>query len=304
MKYLKYILISLIIALNVSCTKSDTIAISKGNVTLKLTDAPMPYNQFMEASITIDSIELGNSADANSFIVIMNKTTTYNMLDLINGVTDTMASMAIPEGKYDTLRLFISSTEMVMNDGTSFSYDMNQSGSIGQGGMMGGSMMFNNQNGSVDIKLDHFMDINANSDNNFLMDLDVNQSFMLNGVSFDNNGMGGAMQMHMTGFTFNPTMRFVDMNQAGTILGTVHSDQGDLGDVTITMMLANNDYTTTHTDADGHYKFIGIPKGVYTMQAEADGFTMSTTGNENNMGDIEMMDKSDLTIDFNMTTSN
>jgi len=123
-------------------------------------------------------------------------------------------------------------------------------------------------------------------------------------VSFDNNGMGGAMQMHMTGFTFNPTMRFVDMNQAGTILGTVHSDQGDLGDVTITMMLANDDYTTTHTDADGHYKFIGIPKGVYTMHAEADGFTMSTTGNENNMGDIEMMDKSDLTIDFNMTTSN
>jgi len=302
LKNLKYILVSFILVLNFSCSDSKVVADSYGKLTIKLTDAPMPYNQFMEANITIDKIELGNAADANSFIVIMSQKTTYNMLDLVNGITETLTNMDIPEGKYDTLRLYISSAEMVMNNGASFTYNMGQIGSIGNGSMMGGSMMFNNQEGSIDITLDHFMDIMANSQNDFLMDLDIDHSFSLQGVGF--SGMGANMMMTMTGFTFNPTMRFVDMHEAGSISGTVHSDQGDLANVTITMMQGAQIYTTTHTDANGHYHFIGIPNDTYTMHAEADGYTMNSTGNNSNMGNIQMMNNTDLSIDFNMIKSN
>lgn len=301
MKNLKYIIALFILALNFSCSDAKVVADSFGKLTIKLTDAPMPYNQFMEANITIDKIELGNAANANSFIVIMNQKTTYNMLELVNGITETLANMDIPEGRYDTLRLYISSTEMIMNNGTSFTYDMDQEGSIGSGNMMGGNMMFNNQNGSIDLKLDHFMDITPNSQNAFLMDIDMDHSFSLQGVEF--SGMGGSM-MSMTGFIFNPTLRFVDMHETGTISGTVHSDQGDLENVTITMLQGSQTYTTTHTDANGHYRFIGIPNGTYTMHAEADGYVMSATGNNSNMGNIEMVNMADLTIDFNMTNAN
>ena len=303
MKNLKYILVSLILVLNFSCSDSKVVADSYGKLTIKLTDAPMPYNQFMEANITIDKIELGNAVDANSFIVIMSQTTTYNMLDLVNGITETLTNMDIPEGQYDTLRLYISSTEMVMNDGTSFTYDMGQSGSIGSGNMMGGgSMMFNDQKGSIDITLDHFMDIRAKSQNDFLMDLDIDHSFNLQGVGF--SGMGANMMMSMTGFTFNPTMRFVNMLNAGTIQVTVHGTTENLANATVTLMQNNTVYTTTHTDIDGNYSLIGIPVGDYTIKVEMDGYTMNSVGNEVNMGTLNMTAGLIMMVDFSMILSN
>jgi len=305
MKNLKYILISLILVLNFSCSDSKvitdslgTFTDSLGTLTLKLTDAPMPYNQFMAVNITIDKIELGNAADANSFIVIMNQSTTYNMLTLVNGITETMANMEIPEGQYDTLRLYISSTEMVMNNGDSFTYNMSQNGLSGSGNMMGGSMVFNNQTGSIDITLDHFINIMAGSQNDFLMDLDIDHSFMLDGLTF--SGMGGAGMMSMTGFTFNPTMRFVNLGDTGTISGFVHMGSDGLSDVNISLMQNGMAYTSTHTDGTGHYKIIGVPTGTYTIMAEADGYMMNSSGNEANMGTMQMANQTDMTVDFDM----
>jgi len=298
MKNLKYILISLILTLNFACSDSKVINDSFGTLTLKLTDAPMPYNQFMEVNITIDKIELGNAADANSFIVIMNQSTTYNMLTLVNGITETMADMSIPEGQYDTLRLYISSTEMVMNNGISFTYDMSQNGMSGSGNMMGGSMVFNNQTGSIDITLDHFIDVMAGSQNDFLMDMDIDHSFMLEGLSF--SGMGGGM-MSITGFTFNPTMRFVNLGDTGSISGFVHMGSDGLSDVNISLMQNGMAYTSTHTDGTGHYKIIGVPTtGIYTIIAEADGYMMNSSGNEANMGTMQMVNQTDMTVDFDM----
>jgi len=313
MKKLIYVLLSFVLFLSFSCSNSSSItntnptAISKGNITLKLTDAtPMHFDQFVAINITIDSIELGNAADSSSFVTILDQPTTYNMLDLVNGNTDLLANIDIPEGQYDTLRIYISSTEVILKDGTTFSHQIDQSFSIGLGSFMGGNMQFDSNNGSIDITLDHNIDIKAGDLNEFLMDLDVNHSFSLDGVSFDNMGMGGitGFFMHITDFSFNPTFRFVDLNQTGTILGTVHSDQGDIANVTITLKQGANVYTTTHTNVAGHYQFIGIPDGTYEMEAEIEGYTLSTTGNDANTGDIVMANKAHKTIDFNMTATN
>jgi len=311
MKKLIYVLLALVLFLSYSCSNSSSIttptAISKGNITLKLTDAtPMHFDQFIAINITIDSIELGNAADPSSFVTILDQPTTYNMLDLVNGNTNVLANIDIPEGQYDTLRIYISSTEIVLKDGTTFSHQIDHSFTIGLGSFMGGNMQFDSNNGSIDITLDHNIDIKAGDLNEFLMDLDVNHSFSLNGVSFNNMGMGGltGFFMHITDFSFNPTFRFVDLNQTGTILGTVHSGQIDLANVTITLKQGGNVYTTTHTDANGHYQFIGIPNGTYEIEAEIEGYTLSTTGNNVNTGDVVMANKAHLTVDFNMTATN
>jgi len=311
MKKLIYVLLAFVLFLSFSCSNSSSItnptAISKGNITLKLTDAtPMHFDQFVAINITIDSIELGNNADPSSFVTILDQPTTYNMLDLVNGNTDVLANIDIPEGQYNTLRIYIASTEIVLKDGTNFKHEIDQSFSIGLGNFMGGNMNFNNNNGSIDVILDHPIDIKPGDLNEYLMDLDVNHSFTLDGVSFDNVGMGGLVGffMHITGFSFNPTFRFVDLSQTGTISGTVHSDQGDLANVTIILKQGNHVYTATHTNADGHYQFIGIPNGTYEMEAEIEGYTLSATGNDANMGDIVMADKANLTVDFNMTKTN
>jgi len=257
----------------------------------------MHYDQFMSASVIIDKIEIRNSAHADSFMTLTNTPMKYNLLELVNGITSTMANVEIPAGDYNLLRLYISSTEMVMTNGETFSYNMNQDGYSGSG-MMQNGMMLNNQNRSIDIQLDHLLTISNGSMSEFLLDMDVDQSFMLEGVNYDN------MMMSMTGFTFMPTMRFVDMSTSGTINGTVQDANENLPNATISLMHNGTLYTTTHSDLNGHYAFIGIPEGAYTVEAGLDGYMMNPVGNEQNMGELSMMAKGTLSVNFNMIASN
>lgn len=295
MKNIKYFFVALLVIAASSCANDNTTT-SVGTLSLKLTDAPMHYDQFMSASVTIDKIEIGNSAHADSFMTLTNTPMKYNLLELVNGMTSTMATIEIPVGDYDLLRLYISSTEMVMTNGDTFSYNMNQDGYSG-GGMMQNGMMLNNQNRSIDIQLDHLMTISNGGMSEFLLDIDVDQSFMLEGVNYNN------MMMGMTGFTFMPTMRFVDMSTSGTINGTVQDTHGNLPNATISLMHNGTLYTTTHSDENGHYAFIGIPEGMYTIEAALDGYMMNPIGNEQNMGELSMMSKGTLSVNFNMMVS-
>lgn len=296
MKNIKYFFVALLVIAAASCANDNTTG-PVGTLSLKLTDAPMHYSQFMSASVTIDKIEIGNSAHADSFMTLTNTPMKYNLLELVNGMTSTMATIEIPTGDYDLMRLYISSTEMVMTNGDTFSYNMDQDGYSG-GGMMQNGMMLNNQNRSIDIKLDNLMTISNGSMSEFLLDIDVDQSFMLEGVNYNN------MMMGMTGFTFMPTMRFVDMSTSGTINGTVQDATGNLPNATISLMHNGTLYTTTHSDENGHYAFIGIPEGTYTIKAELVGYMMNPIGNDHNMGTLNMMSKATLSVDFKMMVSN
>jgi hypothetical protein len=301
MKNLKTIFILLILITVTSCSDDNgTNTSATGNLTVKLSDAPMHHNQFSEANVTIDHMDIRNSSNGNSFTMLTNNPMHSNLLDLVNGNTATIANMDLPEGSYDLMRLYISSTEMVMNDGTSFSYDVAQDGYAG-GGMMGNGMMANNDNG-IDIALEHPLTISNGSHHEYLLDVDVNNSFDLEDAVY--SGMGPGMMMTMSGFTFTPMMRFVDMETAGTIKGTVHGEQGDMAHVTISLMQGGNVYTSTHTDANGHYALIGIPEDSYTIMAEYEGYMMSSTGNDGNTGTMEMMSGMTLPVDFNMIPAN
>lgn len=303
MKTLKTIFALLILITIASCSDDNVTNnnnMATGNLTVKLSDAPMHYNQFSQANVTIDHMDIRNSSNGNSFTMLTNNPMHSNLLELVNGNTETIANMDLPEGNYDMMRLYISSTEMVMNDGTSYSYDVAQHG-YGGGGMMGSGMMANND-GGIDIALEHPMAISNGSHHQYLLDIDVNNSFVLEDAVY--TGMGSGMMMTMSGFTFTPMMRFVDMETAGTIQGTVHGDQGDLAHVTISLMQAGNVYTSTHTDGNGHYALIGIPEGSYTIKAEYDGYMMSSTGNDGNTGTLEMMSGMTLPVDFNMIPTN
>jgi hypothetical protein len=311
MKTLKTIFVLLILITVASCTNDDEINpdnnpnnMATGNLTVKLSDAPMHHNQFSEANVTIDSMDIRNSSNGNSFTMLTNNPMHSNLLELVNGNTETLADMDLPEGNYDLMRLYISSTEMVMNDGTSYSYDVAQHGYAG-GGMMGNGMTANSD-GGIDIALEHPMTVSNGSHHQYLLDIDVDNSFDLEDAEYTGmgSGMGSGMMMTMSGFTFTPMMRFVDMETAGTIEGTVHGDQGDMAHVTISLMQDGNVYTSTHTDGNGHYALIGIPEDSYTVMAEYDGYMMSTTGNEGNTGTLEMMSGMTSSVDFNMIPSN
>lgn len=297
MKTMKYFFVALLVIVAASC-ENDTTTGPVGTLSVKLSDAPMHYDQFMSASVTIDKVEIGNSQHANSFMTLTDNPMKYNLLELVNGMTSTMANAEIPAGDYDLMRLYISSTEMKMLNGESFTYNMNQNGYSGNG-MMQNGMMLNNQNKSIDIQLNHSLTISDGSMSEFLLDIDVDQSFTLEDVTYDNN-----MMMNMSGFTFMPTMRFVDMATSGTISGTVQDVDGNLPNATVSLMQNGILYTSTHSNANGNYALIGIPEGAYTIKTELDGYIMNPIGNEQNMGELNMMSKATLNVDFNMMTSN
>ncbi|MDP3352989.1 MAG: DUF4382 domain-containing protein [Flavobacteriaceae bacterium] len=301
MKNLKFLAVALTILFATSCSNDSTTPNTYGNVTVKITDAPMHYDQFMKATVTIDKIEIGNSADPASFILLTNNQKKVNLLGLVNGITQTMASIDIPEGDYNMLRIYISSTEMEMKNGTNFTYNMAQNGYSGNG-MMQNGMMLNTTNKSIDIPLENILAVSNGSMHEFLMDIDVEHSFMLNGVTF--SGTGSSMMMQMTGFTFRPMLRFVNMHNAGTFQGTVHGPNGNLADATVTLIHNGVVYTTTHTNLDGKYKLIGIPAGAYTIKVEKNGYTINPVGNEANMGTLNMVSGLKMLIDFSMIASN
>jgi len=296
MKNIKYFLIATIGIFAISCSNDNTAG-TTGTISLKLTDAPMHYDQFTSASVTIDKVEIGNSQNANSFMTLTTTPMTYNLLELVNGMTSDMANAEIPTGNYDLMRLYISSTEMNMLNSDSFTYNMNQEGYSGSG-MMQNGMMLNNQNRSIDIPLNHPLTISEGSMSEFLLDIDVDQSFILEGVNYNNN-----MMMNMSGFTFKPTMRFVDMATSGTINGTVQDAHGNLPNATVSLMQNGELYTSTHSNANGNYALIGIPEGAYTIKIELDGYIMNPVGNEQNMGEMNMMSEATLNVDFNMMAS-
>jgi len=212
-----------------------------------------------------------------------------------------MANTEIPVGNYDLIRLYISSTEMVLKNGDSFTYNMNQNGYSGNGIMQNG-MLLNSNNKSVDITLNNPLTISEGGMSEFLLDMDVDQSFMLEGVNF--TGTGANRMMSMSGFTFMPTMRFVDLLNTGTINGTVQNATDNLANATISLMQNGSVYTTTHSDAQGNYAFIGIPDGDYTMTIELDAYMLDTTGNELNMNVVTMTQHGTMSINFKMVSAN
>jgi len=300
MKNFKLFSIAILIIFATGCSKDDSTPNTFGNVTVNLTDAPMHYGQFKKANVTIDKLEIGNSTDPNSFIVMNNTPMKVNLMELVNGVTHEMASLDIPEGNYNMIKLYISSTEMVMKNENSYEYNMELHGFTGNG-MMQNGMMLNNDTHSIDITLDHSLMVTNGSRHEYLLDIDVEHSFVLKGVSFTD--MGSNM-MSMTGFTFTPMMRFINMQEAGTFQGTVSGPNGNLADATITLMQNDTIYTTTHTGMNGNYALIGIPEGDYTLMVEMDGYIMNTAGNEVNMGVLHMMSNSKMIVDFSMILEN
>jgi len=306
MRKLDYLLVALIVVIlgliTSSCEdSSNDIGEKSGKLSIKITDAPMDYNQFMEVSITIDKIEIRkvNKNKEDEIIVLADEPFTTNMLNLVNGITETLADAKLPVGDYDLIRLYFSSTKMILKNGKNYSSNMdyddhdtynNWSGGMMNGGMMNGGMMMdgmmmNGDNNSMDIHLNPYLHIGNGMEETYLLDLDISQSFQCNDVQYGNMGSGNWMDM--SGYSFAPVMRFVNLSEAGTIIGNVQSGNMGLSDVTVYLMQENKIYTTTHTDKNGDYKFIGIPKGNYTIDVELDGYMNNSDHNVNmNPGDV------------------
>jgi len=246
-----------------------------GTLTIFLSDAPFPADSVASATVSIDSIDIRAAGETGntSFTTIYrdaDNTSEYNLLDLRNGVTATLAEQEIPEGEYDLVRVFISDASISLKNGSQYNLKVPSGLHTGLKIFVRPSLM-----------------VRAGMTAQLLIDVDVSKSFVARGNMMSNPS-------DFNGFIFKPVLRAANLTKAGKIAGTVADSLGQsFPDVSVWVEQADTAVTSTFTNSAGDYALIGLSEGAYALRAVAADFdTMTVDPN------VEVVAGEVTTVDF------
>lgn len=220
-----------------------------GRVVLKVTDAPFDIGNIESALVTITKIELRKAgdgiSDGNPFILLSEDTITLDLIDLRNGVTETLLDMEIPTGTYDLVRLYVDEAGLKLKDSEEIHRVKVPSGS---------------QTG-IKIFLRPALEVSEGNLEEVLLDIDLSRSFIIRGNPMHNNG-----------FIFKPVIRAANMAKAGCIRGMVTDTAGVKIKEAAVWVEKDTVLATAFTDTLGYYAIIGVPAGEWSVSATKDGY--------------------------------
>lgn len=272
-KVLFTVFAALLMIFSTGCNKSYN-SNETGQLVIKVTDAPFPVDNIESATVTITKVEIRKAGDGvpdgNPFIVLLEDTISFNLLELRNGVLEELLNMEIPEGKYNLLRLYVEEASLKIKDGETYKVKV-------PSGQQTGIKIFVRPEFSV----------TGGLTSELLLDFDLARSFQMIG-SF-NNPRG------INGFIFKPVIRAVNYSTAGRIEGIVT----DTSDVKIknaqVWVKQDSVITESYTDTLGFYAFIGMPAGTYSVFATKESYdTVSYS-------DIKVVEGNRTICDFVLT---
>ena len=220
-----------------------------GRVVLKVTDAPFDIGNIESALVTITKIELKKAgdgiSDGNPFILLSEDTITLDLIDLRNGITETLLDMEIPTGTYDLVRLYVDEAGLKLKDSEEIHRVKVPSGS---------------QTG-IKIFLRPALEVSEGNLEEVLLDIDLSRSFIIRGNPMHNNG-----------FIFKPVIRAANMAKAGCIRGMVTDTAGVKIKEAAVWVEKDTVLATAFTDTLGYYAIIGVPAGEWSVSATKDGY--------------------------------
>lgn len=227
-----------------------------GKVIVKVTDDPFDISNIESATVTITRVEIkkvgDGISDGNPFVTLSDDTVTIDLIDLRNGITETLLEMDIPAGEYDMIRLYVDEAGLKLRD-----YDDPYRVKVPSGSQTG-----------IKVKIYPYLAVAEGLTSELLLDVDLSRSFVLRGNMHNNNG-----------FIFKPVIRAANMTTAGRIEGMV-TDTADVKVKEATLWLKQDTLVATaYADTLGYYAIIGIPAGTYSISATKDGYdTVSFDG--------------------------
>lgn len=233
---------------------------ASGNLRILATDDPFPYDSVSSAMVTISKIEM-RQASGGGYIAISDTSTTLDLVQLRNGITSTLADLNVPAGKYDQVRLFISAAAVDLKDGRHMNLMVPSGAQTG-----------------LKVFVSPGIDVQTQVSTDLLLDFDISRSFIALG--------NAASPAGITGFNFIPVVRASNLTNAGTLAGQVMSDNASATNVNddfaldgalVSVSQNGTVFSTAVTDADGHYKIIGLPGGSYDLEISATGYTEKNT---------------------------
>jgi len=243
-----------------------------GRLSVKLTDAPFPYDLVAEANVTIfkiearfksDTMDEDSSADDEMneeadkpFLVLMEQEIDVNLLELTNGVTEQMADLDVPAGTYDLIRVYVKGVNVLLTDGRSFDLKVPSGEQTG-----------------IKVFIKPGLTVVGGLSSDLLLDFDVSQSFVAKGNIKKVDGING--------FNFKPVIKASNMSTSGTLMGNVSSIVDGmtvpLASSQISVIAADTLNTSAFTDIDGNYMVMGLQAGNYKTVAELQGYNASDT---------------------------
>jgi hypothetical protein len=149
---------------------------SEGSARLnvRLIDAPFPFDLVDSVVVTIGSVEVIGDEGR---VTIADDDTSFNLLDLRNGVSALLGSVDVPAGTYSEARLTVDDASVFLIDGREFDLDV--------------------PSGRIKVLLDDLV-VEDGQIVTLTLDFDVNRSFVVNGNPDTPAGIKG--------FKFKPTI--------------------------------------------------------------------------------------------------
>ena len=281
-KIMKIKLLSFILftsfAMFVGCTDNNDESAKMGKMSIQLTDAPFPHDLVAEANVTLFKIDARNKDGEtdDSFVVLMEQEMEINLLDLTNGITETVVNTEVPVGAYDLVRVYVKGVNVVLTDGTTYRLDV-------PSGEQTGIKVF--------IKPDVTVTGNISAD--LLLDFDVSRSFVPKGNSND--------IADINGFNFKPVIKASNLTTAGSLAGMVTSIQEEtavgMEGAQVSIFAADTLNTTTFTDETGAYMVMGLLSGDYDVTVDLEGYDVQSAE------DIEIVAGNKTLQDFELNNS-
>jgi len=271
MKLKQLSLVLLIAVIFTACSENTNSDSTVGRLSIQLTDAPFPHDLVAEANVTVFKVEAryqGSAQNIDStdatvemhdgkpFVVLMENEIEVNLLDLTNGLTQSLADLDVPVGTYDLLRIYVKGTNVVMKNGDT--YDLK----VPSGSQSG-----------IKVFMTPALEINGGLSSDLLLDFDVSKSFVAKGY---NKKLGT-----LNGFNFKPVIKASNIATTGSLKGVItgieeNIAQGPIEGVQVGVFIADTLNTTSFTDADGAYMIMGLDAGTYTIEVDKDPYVVQT----------------------------
>lgn len=241
-------------ALLSGCNKSETTISTDGPgfLSVKITDDPLNISSVESATITISKIEIRKAGanDGDPFIELLVDPVTIDIFKLRNGITKELINLEIPQGDYDLVRLIVDEANLTLKDPAK-TFNMK----VPSGEQTG-----------IKIFINPVIHVEGGISAELILDFDLSKSFVMRGHEARN------------GFIFKPCLRATNSSTAGRIEGFVRDNSAakiGIENAKVTLQKDAEEPVTTFTDATGHYAFIGVPAGTYSLSAEMENFVPS-----------------------------
>ena len=256
------------------CNKTETTTgDGPGRLSVKITDDPFNISYIVSATVTITKVEIRKAGenDGNPFIVLSEIPVTIDLFQLRNGITEELVNLEIPQGNYDLIRLYVDEASLKIKDQPN-AYNLK----VPSGKQTG-----------IKVFISPVLIVEGGLTTELLLDFDLSRSFVMRGNMQHAAGVNG--------FIFKPCIRATNNSTAGRIEGFVRDSS--LMKIINAKVWVQKDtvMASTFTDTSGHYLFIGVPAGTYSMFATQENY--DTVGIE----DIKVYQANKTIQDFILT---